>query len=139
MSTLEQERARYAWEQIDRVKTTAGDKAAEVAMHLRGLPAMVLANGLGQSLAFLLSKAKGNTKSSHYVVYDVIAEWVVSRRGICPGPKQDLIHSLMQGDRSTYQRAQDETWALLVWLKKFADAYIGSGGEQSNDRRRPGR
>ena len=42
MSTLEQERARYAWEQIDRVKTTAGDKAAEVAMHLRGLPAMVL-------------------------------------------------------------------------------------------------
>ena len=28
------------------------------------------------------------------------------------------------------------TWALLVWLKKFAEAYIGAG--EGGQRRRPG-
>ncbi|MGE5573039.1 MAG: type III-B CRISPR module-associated protein Cmr5 [Bacteroidota bacterium] len=139
MSTLEQQRAHYAWEKINHVTTDASSKAAEVTMHLRSLPAMVLANGLGQSLAFLLAKAQGNPTSPHYMVYDMIAEWLVSRRRICAGEKENLIHSLMQGDRSMYQRAQDETWALLVWLKKFADAYIGSGDGRSNNSERPGR
>lgn len=139
MRLLEQRRAEYAWQRIDATKKELGDGAKDVAMHLRGMPAMVLANGLGQSLGFMLAKAKGNPKDPHYVVYDIIAEWLVERRSIYAGQRRDLIQSIMAGDRAVYQQAQEETWALLVWLKKFGDAYIGNdtgaaGGERAGRR-----
>ncbi len=132
MRTLEQRRAHYAWMRIETV--SEGDKgtANDVAMYLKGMPAMVLANGLGQSLAFMLSKAKGNEADAHYIVYDMIAEWLVDRRNVYGGPKAKLMLAIIEGDRATYQQAQEETWALLVWLKKFADAYIRPNAAGAN-------
>lgn len=127
MRTLEQERALFAWERINSVCMEHPTQAKDVAMHIKKMPAMVLANGLGQALAFLLQKDEGNRSGPEYIVYDIIAEWIVEERKLYTGPRADLMSRLIQGDRFLYRQAQEETWALLVWLKKFAEAYIGAG------------
>ncbi|MGI6539205.1 MAG: type III-B CRISPR module-associated protein Cmr5 [Bacillota bacterium] len=51
--------------------------AKDVAMNIRKMPTMVLTNGLGQTLAFLLQKDEGRRSGPEYIVYDMIAEWIV--------------------------------------------------------------
>ena len=60
MRTLEQKRASFAWDRVVAIREGNKD-AAKIAMHIQRLPAMVLANGLGETLAFLLQKS--GTKS----------------------------------------------------------------------------
>lgn len=123
MRTLEQKRALFAWDRVVAIREGNKD-AAKIAMHIQRLPAMVLANGLGQTLAFLLQKS-GNKSGAEYVVYDILAEWIVDQRELYEGPRDQLMERLIAGDRFLYQQAQEEVWALLVWLKKFAAAYLG--------------
>ncbi|NLG86289.1 MAG: type III-B CRISPR module-associated protein Cmr5 [Firmicutes bacterium] len=126
MRTLEQDRALFAWEQIDKVRNQKKYSPAKVAMHLRRLPAMVLTNGLGQTLAFLLADSENKKDKPSYVVYDMLAEWLITKRHLYEGKKEELLYYLVKGDRTKYQQAQEEVWALLNWLKKCADAYLPS-------------
>jgi CRISPR-associated protein Cmr5 len=122
MRTLEQKRASFAWDRVVAIREGNKD-AAKIAMHIQRLPAMVLANGLGETLAFLLQKS-GNKSGPEYDVYDILAEWIVDERKLYEGPRNQLLERLIAGDRFLYQQAQEEVWALLVWLKKFAAAYL---------------
>ncbi|MGI6558007.1 MAG: type III-B CRISPR module-associated protein Cmr5 [Limnochordia bacterium] len=122
MRTLEQQRASFAWKWIASVREGNKD-AAKIAMHLQRLPAMVLTNGLGQTLAFLLQKSD-NKASPEYDVYDVLAKWIVDERKLYEGTRDQLMQRLITGDRFLYQQAQEEICALLVWLKKLAAAYL---------------
>ncbi len=126
MKTLAQKRAQFALKRIDQVRSQKEYSPAKVAMHLRRLPAMVLANGLGQTLAFLLADSKNNKNEPSYVVYDMLAEWLVTEQHLYEGKPERLLHHLVEGDSAKYQQAQEEVWALLDWLKKCADAYLPS-------------
>ncbi len=130
MKTLEQKRAQFAWEQINKVRNQKKYSPAKVAMHLRRLPAMVLTNGLGQTLAFLLADSKNNKDGPSYVVYAMLAEWLITKRHLYEGKQEELLYHLAKGDRAKYQQAQEEVWALLNWLKKCADAYLPSTDER---------
>ena len=66
MRTLEQERALFAWERINSVCMEHPTQAKDVAMHIKKMPSMVLANGLGQALAFLLQKDEGKRSGPEY-------------------------------------------------------------------------
>lgn len=132
MQTLEQKRAAFAWQKVQAVKNMEGKTPAKVAMYLRRLPAMIMVNGLGQSLAFLLADAENHRDRPSYVTFDLLAEWLVDERKLFPQPRQHLFSQLVQGDRAQYQQAQEETWALLNWLKKLADAYLPSEGGGGN-------
>lgn len=120
--TLEQERAAFAWEQI-RLLEALGDKAKEAGMYIRKVPAMTFSNGLGQTLAFLFGKAEGVDSHPAFKVYQILADWLIRRR-IYIGEPENLIKTIAEGDRYQYQLAQEEIWALLNWLKKFADAFL---------------
>ncbi|NMA55065.1 MAG: type III-B CRISPR module-associated protein Cmr5 [Firmicutes bacterium] len=126
VKTLTQERAEYAYDKINQIRLKPQYSPAKVAMHLRRLPAMVLANGLGQTLAFLLADAGCDKNKPSYLVYDMLAQWLVAKRKLYEGQPHDLIYHLVSGNRVAYQRAQQEVWALLDWLRKFADAYLPS-------------
>lgn len=142
MKTLEQRRAAYAWNKLEELlgkpvvhsNRSAGGKggteASRVVVYLQRLPAMVLTNGLGQTLAFLLSRSEGVTQDPAYVVFDVIAEWLVDHRRFYDGERRRLLAALMEGDRGTYRLAQYETWELLSWLKSFAQAYDPSANSE---------
>jgi CRISPR-associated protein Cmr5 len=128
--TLEHERAAFAYEKVKRCKGENVDYRKKYATHVRSLPTMVLQNGLGQALAFLLADAEGNQTPS-IQLYSELQDW------LCGTPisgwqervyaEGELIERLIQGSRADYQRAQQSVLALLSWMRKFADAYLPKG------------
>jgi len=92
------------------------------------IPAQIQTNGLGQTLAFLRSKGKGQRDKEHQAVYDDISEWVTREMG---WSGCDLLRKIMDSDSATYRRAMAEAIAYLTWLKRFAEAELPSedGGE----------
>lgn len=116
--TIEQDRAKYALEQVTGF---TGDKA-KYATLVKKLPAMILNNGLGQAMAYLLADDKGEKKAPSWTLYAQLQIWLFSNSIVCSG--SDLITCLMDGDRKQYMHAQHETLKLLTWMKKFAEAYL---------------
>ncbi len=94
----------------------------------RRIPAQIQTNGLGQTLAFLRSKGKGQLYSEHQSVYNDLSAWVTMQMG---WPDSDLLSKILVNDSSTYRRATAEALAYLTWLKRFAEAELPAedGGE----------
>ena len=130
---LEQQRAKYALDEIMEInkkpdKTFKKDYASLV----RRIPTMILNNGLGQTLAFLLSKQ--NKDKDAECLYGQLQTWLCGTntpedknrfpRRIYIGSTPDLIGQIMGNDRHKYIHAQVEAMSLLNWMKKFADAYL---------------
>jgi len=117
LRTLDQRRAAYAWDAV--YGLTEGWR--EYRDLVRKLPAMIQANGLGQTLAFLM------TNASKRVLYRHLEAWLCQRAPapVYPpdaGARPDLMRALSQGDSLTLRRATREAQALAVWLKRFAEA-----------------
>lgn len=119
--TKEQERAAKAWAYIADVKgkTFEGKYGGRV----KELPALILTNGLGQTLAFLRAKGKGNPNAPQ-TLYGHLSEWVMSE--IASGQQDSLLEWIIGQDSSTYRRATTEALAFTVWLKRFAEAELKS-------------
>jgi CRISPR-associated protein Cmr5 len=137
--TLEQRRAEFALKKIQQLSQQK-DTAKEAALYIRRLPAMTFSNGLGQALAFLLAKANSKNEKDLLVhpagqVYLMVAEWLVENRKVYFGKPVDLIHAMMANNRERYMLAQEEAWALLDWLKKFADALLPEESETASGER----
>jgi CRISPR-associated protein Cmr5 len=115
--TFEQDRAKFALEAVTKIDKEK-DKYETL---IKQLPAMVLNNGLGQTMAYLLAKDGGEHKEPSWHLYSCLEKWIAGQ-GIFPAG--DLIGSLMRSDRNKYMHAQHEILKLLTWMVKFADAYL---------------
>lgn len=113
--TLHQKRAAHAWGCIEKVPAGIQKKYGSL---VRGLPALVQSDGLGQTLAFLKAKAGGKQDKEHMVAYNHIAGWVSQELGA----QGDLLEWLLKQSTTDYRRATAETLAYLSWLKRFAEA-----------------
>jgi CRISPR-associated protein Cmr5 len=125
LRTLEQERAKHAWDCVQEVKDKpfAGDYRT-IAVRV---PSLIVTNGLGQTLAFLKAKGKGEPGNEHEVLYRHLADWVV-RKVNADG---DLLSWLVNTATSQqYRLATMEALALLQWLKRFAEAELPKGREE---------
>lgn len=126
-NTLGQKRSAFALEKVSQVTAEKFDKLVS------GLPAMILQNGLGQTLAFLLSKATKQGRlqknSSHYEAYVIMASWQTKlgrlKKMESPG---DVIKELSGMPQSDYLEMQIETLALLEWVKRYANADLFGKG-----------
>lgn len=117
LKTLEQERADFAWNRITEIKqTNSQDKYKSL---VRGFSSMILQNGLGQALAFL--KAKG--KEEHNKLYEHINSWL-KQKFEQNNNNFDILNKIITEDSTKYRLYTKETLALLVWLKKFAEAEL---------------
>ena len=111
--SLDQQRAAYAWKKVQDTR----DGFDEYVNLARGAPALVMSNGLMQTLAFFESK-----KKHHAVLSAHICEWMKSR-GLCPGALfKDVMESLLTAPSERYMWATEETLELLRWIKHFAGA-----------------
>jgi len=123
--TKEQEMAKYAWEEVNSVKDKSWAK--EYRSIVLKAPSLILACGLGQTLAFLLSKAEGKMENAHGALYAQISKWtakeVYQREG-------DLLQLVMEGDAHKYRLATMEVLSLLGWIKRFTEALIERGEEE---------
>jgi len=131
--TMEQKRAEYAMDKVKKHGFTEDKNIKKYATLIRKLPSMVMQNGLGQSMAYLLADAennadaKNNKEKPSRKLYFCIGEWICKERKIYSSPPEGLMQALMVGDKTTYLHAQQEALALLAWMRKFADAYLPKG------------
>lgn len=123
--SLEQERAAQAARDVREAKDSTG--GGEYRSLVEGLPAMILANGLGQTCAYLLSRAEGDRHKVEFLLYRHLETWVQRR---IPRLQGGLLPALMNADAGTYRRAQAEALAYVQWLKRFAQAELPRGERQ---------
>lgn len=120
--SLEQQRAAQAASDVREAKGRSDSK--DYRSLVEGLPAMILANSLGQTCAYLLSRAEGNQQKIELLLYCHLERWVQRR---VPQLQGGLLTALMNSDVATYRRAQTEALAYLQWLKRFAQAELPRG------------
>lgn len=114
MTTLAQQRSAFALEQLGNVNQ---DREGFKKLVL-GLPAMILGNGFGQTLAFLL--AKGTDR--HLQAFTVITNWLRARQVLAGEHNAQVMREISHLPQHTYLQAQEEALALLEWVKRYADA-----------------
>ncbi len=127
MPTLDQQRAQYAWEQINQV---AQQDLKDYTSLAKGAPALIMNSGLMQTLAFL--RAKGNPQ--HLALLGHLCRWLGRTLGGTPVTDQDrfppeaaadfftVMAALHAAPSPLYLRATEEALALLRWIRQFADA-----------------
>ncbi|MEM4747311.1 MAG: type III-B CRISPR module-associated protein Cmr5 [Archaeoglobaceae archaeon] len=124
MRTLEQERARYAWQCINEVRNQSF--ASDYRSIAVKMPSLILTNGLGQTLAFLKAKGKGNPSDEHEVFYQHISNWLKQQLKLT----DDLLEWIVNyANSQQYRLATMEALALLQWLRRFAEAILPKGEE----------
>jgi CRISPR-associated protein Cmr5 len=126
--TLDQRRARHAWEAVTRLKQMKPEDAKEYAREAKKLPTRIVAAGLGQALAFILAKAK-DKKPNLKQLHDDLTDWVLTQRQMAATRAGSLLQSIIHGSSDFLRRATDETLAYLLWLNRFAEAEGLTEGE----------
>lgn len=117
--TLDQRRAKHAWDAIQRAK--GGKNGKKYGGQAKKLPTRIMTAGLGQALAFL--KAKGYAPE---LLQDV-GHWVLEMRGnegskAARPPDDALITKIISSDSDFLRRVTQETLAYMQWLNRFAEA-----------------
>jgi len=123
--TLEQQRARRAWDCVQEVTNQPQDFKKRYSSLARKVPMLVLTNGLGQTLAFLKARGKNDPADEHTVLFRHLSNWVLEQ--VAPGTgtgHQHLIQWVLENDSVAYRRATIEALAFLNWLKRFAEAEL---------------
>ncbi|PID64640.1 MAG: type III-B CRISPR module-associated protein Cmr5 [Gammaproteobacteria bacterium] len=117
MKLIQQERAKFALERIQKAITDPSVNQTEYGSYAASLPAMIHTNGLGQAAAFF--KSKGGT---HERLYQLLSDWLGKENQ--PFAGKQLLEGITTSDMQTYRLAQAEAQALMDWVKKFAKAYM---------------
>ncbi len=137
--SLEQERAKAAWEKVCAVvernsqpeeKKRFGKEYGSLA---KSAPADIQASGLGQTLAFWRAKGyekgqpKKNGDNAHYQLLAHLSAWLREqlKLPVSQDPQAVLEWIVKQATTDEYRRATAEAMAYLNWLKRFAEAELG--------------
>lgn len=102
------------------------------------LPSMILSNGLGQTIAFVLSKRKKekegkppgsnlNPKNAYDLIYLQLTDYLKSNSTTkikMPDTEKELVNWIITQDTYNYRYITEEILAFLTWLKRFAEGMI---------------
>ena len=126
--TLEQRRARHAWEAVARIEESEKSLGASYAREAKRLPIRIVTAGLGHALAFLEAKSKPGD-ANEQLLRDV-ADWVIDKRSQPESagerPKAGaLIEKIVQGNGAFLQVTTEEVLSYMQWLTRFAEAKLG--------------
>jgi CRISPR-associated protein Cmr5 len=121
LRSLEQERARYAWDCINEVKELKEAVEEKYSSYVKRAPALIQTNGLGSTLAFYKSKGE----NAYELLYKHIDGWFKKK---CH-TNQDIIEWIISENTSSLDIfiVTRETLALLNWMKRFAEATLKGG------------
>lgn len=118
MQTKEQQRSAFALKQVETIFGIPVKK--DDANFVVGVPTMILTNGLGQTLAFLLSKGK----PQHTGTFQAVQSWLGREMpDLAAAGQSAFLQKLAEADQRVYLRAQQEALAMLQWLKRYARAF----------------
>ena len=149
VKTLEQKRALYAWDVINKLKQKENFKSDRILSLFRKLPSMIMHNGLITTTAFLKSKSisKGALKEEGAVLY-ALEYYMLNRLGNGEIPeklnsnmfeKSDVesthksySQKLLNMDFSRYRLETAEALRIAQWLKRIAEGEIEDEGKGSD-------
>lgn len=144
--TLEQKRANDALACINNVQAVAkqpfkSELGSRYRSYVERLPAYIVMNGLGQAVATLMARKNGSgaDAEAYGLLLDHLQNWLCRKEQAAPyagaGSRGDtsLIRAIATSDQDVYVRAHAEALAYLVWLKKFAQAFLPRSKESSHD------
>lgn len=125
LRSLEQKRAKYAWDSINKVKSMDEKTQEKYTSYVKKAPAQIVANGLGNTLAFFKSKSE----EAYQHLSNHITNWFKELRG----EDKDLLDWIISEKTSSIEvfRETKEILALLNWLKRFAESELK--GEKSEE------
>jgi len=118
MQTLGQQRAEFALERITiSLANKNKDFKKEFKSFSAGVPSMILMNGFGQALAFMVAK----NDEKHRIVFSILKKWLIQKGFVNSASNtRDFLLNIAQMDQKEYLAAQKETLALLEWVKRYA-------------------
>jgi len=118
--SIEQARAKHAWDCADKNKKNSDYKAV-----IDKVPTYIKTNGLMNTLAFMYSKEK-----KHGLVFQQIIDWLTSKYGSLSDKKSDfegkdaqekfLAYLINETSASEQISITTEILALFNWMRRFA-------------------
>ena len=129
--TIQQQRAKYALQQISRLQDTlTQEQQKNLVSYATSLPAMIHMNGLGQAMAFCKTKGsnKGldetdDKKRSYNALYQIVSDWLCQKPQVYQHA-DNVLQGITEQSLQDYQLAQTETLLLMSWVNKFAKAFL---------------
>lgn len=125
---ISQQRAAFALKNMTEALKKSPDEQKKILTVANSIPAQIQRTGLGQTLAFALSKQDKSEGIGWKCFYALLQEWLCKEQKIYP--EAPLMKHLCEGDIRQYQQAQAEALALLVWVRKFARAMLDADSQQ---------
>ncbi len=137
--TVDQQRAAYAWQCVQQCSRDYTNLA-------KSAPALIMGNGLMQTLAFYQAKGKDRNDNHYKKFTEHILKWLGQRfggEGLSNGTTfphehqttfEEVMRALHQAGSRLYRQATDETLALLRWIRLFAPTqeHNGNKGKTEN-------
>lgn len=119
--TLEQQRSQAAWDMAQEGIAVAGGEYTNLA---KAAPALIMNNGLMQTLAFFNEKGGKEPRNRYHMLAGQLRRWIVRRdSGVDQDPGfQTMMDALLKADSARYRQATEEALLLLRWLRQFAAA-----------------
>ncbi|MDR2342538.1 MAG: type III-B CRISPR module-associated protein Cmr5 [Campylobacteraceae bacterium] len=123
--TKQQQRAEFALKKISSIKIDE-----KTANFYAGAPTMILTNGLGQTMAFLLSKKEKETNketNKESELFKILKEWLTEDKNPLANLKNkeniDFLQEFHKLSVTDYLKAQTEALRILEWFKRYAKAF----------------
>ncbi len=131
---LDQRRAAHALKVVKKHRNLNENGEGGYLSYAKALPTTILQNGLGQAMATLLAAAKGKKMDPHALLYRDLQGWLCGGDEDAPyRNEEDLLQAITHHDQQHYLRAQAESQQYLIWLKKFAAAYLSATRKGQDD------
>ena len=150
MRTLEQDRSKFAYNSILKVKNREKEIQKKYSSYVKNAPILIMSNGLAQTLAFHLSKMKMKLETDYKTVkteiekyengqqnafesrmekvayaylFSQISEWLAEKRKLT-NSKDPLKFVTDEVRVDDVMLLTNETIELLNWMRRFADAML---------------
>jgi len=136
MKKLENGRAEFAYACVEKAKnpdlSKYAYKTSEYKSYAKKALVLIQTNGLGNTLAFIISKSKTKDQKTTAwgLIYEQLSEWLESDSTGCTllTEDSDLLKFVISQPSSVYRQITTEVMAFMNWLKRLADGMI-EGGE----------
>jgi CRISPR-associated protein Cmr5 len=138
---LDRRRAKHALDRVQEVAAPGRSPAVQEAYrsYVQSVPTLIVASGLGQSLALLLAQGGkqtergqgGKAPAAYVTIFEHLMAWLLDEdparlfSGARPAGNAERLALVLGLGRSEYLVMQAEALVYLDWLKKFANALLG--------------
>ncbi len=121
---LEQGRVKFAYDCAKKGNKIQASK--EYKAYSKKMLALIKTNGLGATLAFIMTKSEDDENKKGYaykLLYNQTKEWLKrdTKKLIELNENEDLVEKIISLDSSLYRAVTNEVITLFKWISRFAD------------------